>query len=125
MEVKPRMSVRERRIDAPILVLNVDKDVRRLKAEPEWISGAEDGITLVKYPHIRIVLVALRKGKNMHEHKVGGPFSLHVVSGKVVVIAGGSKYRLAAKDIVTLRKSIPHDVQAATDSVILLTIMAL
>ena len=122
--VKPRKSVKDRRIDESILTLNIGREVRRLKTEPEWVSGAENGITLVKYPHMRVVLVALRKGKSMHEHKVRGPFSLLVVSGKVVLIAGQAVCQLGAMDIVTLRKSITHDVHAATDSVILLTLMA-
>jgi quercetin dioxygenase-like cupin family protein len=124
-KVKTRKTAKERRIDAPVLALNVDAEVRRLKTEPEWESGTENGITLVKYPHMRIVLVALRKGKNMHEHKVEGPMSLFVVSGTVVLTAGKSKHRLNARDMVTLRKTIPHDVHAETDSVIMLTIMAL
>ena len=123
--MKTRKTVKERRIDAPILALNVDAELKRLKTEPEWITGEEDGITLAKYPHMRIVLVALKKGKRMREHRVKGPISLFVVSGTIVLIAGESEYQLKAKNIVTLRKAILHDVRAVTDSVIMLTIMAL
>jgi len=122
--VKPRRSVKDRRIGSPVLTLNVDREIRRLKTESEWVSGMEDGITLVKYPHMRIVLVALRRGKSLREHRVAGPMSVFVVSGKIVMLAGESEYHLKAKDIVTLRKNIPHDVRAAADSVFLLTLMA-
>ncbi len=123
--MKTRKTVQERRIDAPILALNVEAELKRLKTEPEWATGEEDGITLVKYPHMRVVLIALKKGKSMREHKVKGPMSLFVVSGAIVLIAGKSQYKLRAKNIATLRKAIPHDVRASTESVILLTIMAL
>jgi quercetin dioxygenase-like cupin family protein len=116
---------KERKIVAPILALNVDEEIRGLKFEPEWVSGVEDGITLVKYPHMRIVLIALRKGKSMHEHKVNGPISLFVVSGKISLIAGKSETQLKARGLFTLRKAIPHDVRALVDSVVILTIVAL
>ena len=125
MEMKTRKTVNERKIDAPVLALNVDAELKRLKTEPEWVTGEEDGITLAKYPHMRMVLVALRKGKSMREHKVKGPMSLLVVSGAVVLIAEKSEYRLKVRNIATLRKAILHDVRAETDSVIMLTIMAL
>lgn len=125
MATRRRKTPKERNIVAPILALNIDEEVRRLKVELEWVSGVEDGITLVKYPHMRIVLIALRKGKSMHKHKVKGPISLFVVSGKISLIAGKSETQLKARGLFTLRKAIPHDVCALVDSVIILTIMAL
>ncbi len=119
-----RISVKERRIEAPVLALRVGKEVQRLKAEPEWKSGSEDGITLAKYPHMRVVLVALKKGRWMNEHKVKGPMSLFVVSGQVTLVVGRTEFQLSEKGLITLRKAILHDVRARTDAVILLTIMA-
>lgn len=123
--VQPRKSAKERRIEAPVLALQLDKEVQRLKTEPEWQTGKEDGITLAKYPHLRVVLVALRKGASMHEHTVRGPISVFVVSGRVTLLASERSYDLRAKGLATLRKSVLHDVRATEDSVILLTVMAL
>ena len=120
-----RKSVKERRIDAPMLAHHVDEQVRLLKSEPEWQTGVEDGITLAKYPHMRVVLVALKKGIRMKEHKVKGPMSLFVVSGKVTLIADKQEFQLKQKWHFTLRTAVLHDVQANTDAVILMTIMAM
>jgi quercetin dioxygenase-like cupin family protein len=120
-----RGTVQERRIDDPILAFRVQEEVRLLKSEPEWKSGARDGITLAKYPHMRAVLVALKKGISMREHKVKGPMSLYVVSGNVTLIAGKQNFQLKEGGLFTLRKTILHDVQANADSVLLLTIVAL
>ena len=125
MATRRRKTPEERNIVAPILALNIEEEIRRLRAEPEWVSGVEDGITLVKYPHMRIVLIALRKGKSMHKHKVKGPMSLFVVSGKISLLAGNSELQLKEKGLFTLRKTILHDVRAQVDSVVILTIMAL
>jgi quercetin dioxygenase-like cupin family protein len=118
-------SVKERKIDAPTLALQVDEEVRRLKTEPEWKSGVEDGITLAKYPHMRVVLVALKRGIRMKEHAVKGPMSLFVVSGKVTLIVEKQEFQLKEKGLFTLRKAVLHDVMANSDAVILMTIMAL
>jgi quercetin dioxygenase-like cupin family protein len=93
-----------------------------LTSEDEWLSGKRDGITLVKYPHMRVVLVALRKGTRMREHKMRGPISLFVVQGRIHIEAGSTSYKVRKKELVTLRTAILHDVQADQDSVFLLTI---
>jgi hypothetical protein len=35
--------------------MSIDEEIARLKREPEWTSGRKDGITLVKYPRMRIL----------------------------------------------------------------------
>ncbi len=123
METMKRPAVTSRRIDAPVLALSIDKEVKRLKHEPEWISGRENGITLAKYPHLRAVLVALKKGTNLREHTVEGPLSLYVVSGKISLTVSGSRHSVSGRELLTLRKTVPHDIKALSDSVFLLMIM--
>ncbi len=118
-----RESVKERGIDEPVLTFNISEQIERLKAEPEWASGMEDGMTLAKYPHMRVVLVALKKGRSMQEHKVEGPMSLFVISGNISLTAGDGEYELKENGLLTLRKEVLHEVTAKADSVFLLTVM--
>ncbi len=120
-----RKNAQERKINAPALAIRIDEIIRGLKKESEWRFGREDGITLAKYPHMRVVLTALRKRASMHEHKVAGPFSLFVIDGRVTVIANKKRFRLKRNGLFTLRKAVPHDVRAEANSVLLLTIRAL
>ena len=122
MTIQKRGSVKDRNLEGPILTQRIDKEVRMLTSEKEWLSGKRDGITLVKYPHMRVVLVALRKGARMREHKLRGPISLFVVQGKINIEAGSTAYKVRKKELVTLQKAILHDVHADQDSVFLLTI---
>jgi len=117
-------SAMERQIEAPVLALRVKEEERRLETEPEWKSGTEDGITLAKYPHMRVVLVALKRGHAMHEHSVKGPMSMYVVNGSVTLVVDHGEVRLGRDGLFTLRKAILHDVRANSDAVLLLTIMA-
>ncbi len=119
-----RMSPAERNIEAPVLTHRLPEQVRLLKSEPEWQSGPEDGITLAKYPHMRVVLVALKKGLSMREHKIRGPMSLYVVNGRVSLKTDHTEAQLEKDGLFTLRKGIPYDVRANTDAVMLMTIMA-
>jgi quercetin dioxygenase-like cupin family protein len=68
-------------------------------------------------------LVTLRKGASLQEHHVKGPITLFVLSGTIRFIAGEQKCNLQSKDLVTLDKAIPHDVEALEDSAFLLTIV--
>jgi len=116
-------TVKERQIDSQLLTLDVEKEARLLRAEPEWIAGERNGKTLAKYPHMRVVLISLRKGTGLREHKVEGPMALYVVSGKVTISVKNAEYQVRNGGLFTLRKTIPHDVRATDDSTILLTIM--
>lgn len=123
METRTRPPVRDRRIDSHALALNIDDEAKRLMREPEWVSGRENGITLAKYPHMRVVLVALKKGMSLREHKVEGPMSLSVLSGKINVAVSGVSYELFSKGLLTLKKTVPYDISARSNSLFLMTIM--
>ena len=123
MQTRTRPAVKDRHIDSSILALKIEDETRRLKREPEWISGKENGITLAKYPHMRVVLVALRKGMSLREHAVEGPMSLYVLSGEVSIIVSGAAYEMSTRGLLTLRKTVPHDIRAKRNSLFLLTIM--
>ncbi len=119
-----RIPAAERMIESPVLSHRISEQVRLLKSEPEWKSGPEDGITLAKYPHMRVVLVALKKGLSMREHRIKGPMSLYVVNGRVSLKTDHTESELEKDGLFTLRKNVPYDVRANTDAVMLMTIMA-
>jgi hypothetical protein len=123
---RPReKSVKARAINSPVLSVNIDEEIARLKKEPEWTSGREDGIALVKYPRMRVVLVALRKGQAMRQRKVEGPLSIYVVSGKIIVATEKGDLGVQAKGLFTMRQRFLKEVHAMADSVFLLTLFKL
>lgn len=123
---RPReKSVKARAIASPILCVNVDEEITRLKREPEWTSGKEDSIALVKYPRMRIVLVALKKGTTMHRRKVEGPLSIYVISGRISVATEKEDYQVNAKGLFTMRPRTLNEVRATADAVFLLTLFRL
>jgi quercetin dioxygenase-like cupin family protein len=118
-------TVKDRQIDSSVLVFDTDREGRMLKAEPEWIAGERNGITLAKYPHLRTVLIALKKGTRLREHRVEGPMALYLLTGKLAITVNTNEYLVRNGGLFTLRKTIPHDVRAVDDSTFLMTIVRL
>lgn len=119
-----RTAPREDRILAgPTITFSIAEEVRRLKQEPEWISGARNSVTVVKTANLSIVLTAIKKDATLCGHEVEGPITLQVISGAVKFGVAGEPLTLKAGNVIALDKAIPHDLQAIEHSELLLTIV--
>ncbi len=124
MPAEKRTAPREKRVvAAPMLSLALDDEIERLKKEPEWLSGDRNSATLVKTSHLSVVLVLLRKGATMCGHEVEGPITVFALSGSIRFGAGQDTRVLKSRDLLSLDKEIPHDVEALEDSAFLLTVL--
>ncbi len=104
-------------------VLNFDltEEVRRLNSEQPW-QAEHTANTIVKYPDFRIVLVALKAGSRLHEHRTAGRLSIQALSGEFSVRAQGESIEMTPGMLLTLERDVAHDAEAKTNSVFLLTI---
>lgn len=91
--------------------------------ETAWADGDHNTVTLKKKSNLRVVLILLRKGVTLNEHKVECPITLFVISGKINFIAGEEKVYAESNGLVVLEKAIPHDVEALEDTTFILTII--
>lgn len=103
------------------LSLDLDSEVSRLQSEQPW-QAEHTANTLVKYPDLRIVLVALKAGCCLPEHRTVGRLSIQALSGEILVHAHGQTIEMRAGRSLALDHDVSHDVIAKTDSVFLLTI---
>jgi quercetin dioxygenase-like cupin family protein len=85
-------------------------------------STGRSSTTLAKYPDLRIVLVSMKTGSKMHEHKAAGRLSLLTLTGCVRLKVLEHTVDVPAGHILTLDCCLPHDVEALKQSVLLLTI---
>lgn len=113
----------ERTLKAPLLSFSIEKEIEKLQKETAWKNGDRNAVTLQKNSNIRVVLISLHKGTTLHEHKVEGPITLFVVSGKINFIAGEEKVYAESNGLIVLEKTIPHDVEALEDTTFILTII--
>lgn len=100
----------------------VDDEIARLKEETTWASGRRNAITLSKGP-LRVVLVVLKEGARLEEHRAPGPMTLQVLSGFIRFRAGDTGLELAPGHLVVLESVLSHNVEALADAALLLTLM--
>jgi len=106
---------------APVVKVCLGNAIKRLEHDPAWAHGRSSR-TLAKYPDFRAVLVAMKAGTSMEEHKAAGSISVHVLTGRVRLHTGDQHIEIPADHVVMLYSDLPHSVEALEDSAFLLTI---
>ena len=114
---------KDRILSGPTITFSIAEEIRRLRQEPEWISGSRNSVTVVKTDNLSIVLTAIKKEATLCGHEVDGPITLQVISGAVKFGVPGKPLTLTAGTVIALDKAIPHDIQALEDSELMLTIV--
>lgn len=123
MSEQKRPKLSERKLKDTLLSFSLNNETDKLKSESAWINGDRNAVTLQKSSNLRVVLISMRKGAILHEHKVEGLITLFVLSGKMNFIAGEEKILAETNKLIVLEKAIPHDVEALEDTTFILTII--
>jgi quercetin dioxygenase-like cupin family protein len=76
----------------------------------------------VKQPDFRIVLIALKKGGHLEEHKADARISIQTISGHIRLRILEQSVDLPAGQLLALDRGLRHDVEAIEESSFLLTI---
>jgi quercetin dioxygenase-like cupin family protein len=106
---------------APLLTLNLTHEIEQLRSEGRWQSGYT-ARTLAKYSDLRLVLIVMKAGGRLEKHRGEGRISVHTLDGRIRFNAAERSVELAAGQMLTLERGIPHDVEGIIDSAFLLTI---
>lgn len=111
-----------RHLGAPLVRLDLARELEELRQAEPWRTGRHHAKTLLKYPDLRVVLMALKQGTTLGEHKTRGRLSIHTLEGHVLLKLESQVVDLPAGCLLGLGPSVPHDVEALEPSVILLTV---
>jgi len=103
-----------------MLSLKVMDETARLKARPEWSSVDRLAVSLVKDDALNILLMVLKKGARLAEHRTKGPIAVHVLAGSVRFSAGGKYAELSSGSIAALDREVVHELEALEESIVLL-----
>jgi len=104
------------------LTFDLGAELERLRAEESWQQGTRNAKTLVKEPDIRLVLIVMRQGGRMDEHRAPGRISIQTLAGRLRLHVPGETIDLAVGQILVLDPDVAHDVEAIEESAFLLTI---
>jgi len=105
-----------------LLTFDLVAEVDRLHTEESWRQGMRNAKTLVKEPDLRIVVIALRQGERMEEHRAPGRISIQTLTGRLRLHAQDQTIDLPAGHVLALDPGVTHDVEALDESAFLLTI---
>lgn len=109
-------------LTGPVLQFDLTAEAEQLRQEDAWTTALRNAKTLVKYPDLRVVLIALKAGARMEGHKADGSISIQGLTGKLNVHLSQQTVEVPAGRLLTLERALPHDVEALEDSCFLLTI---
>jgi quercetin dioxygenase-like cupin family protein len=97
-------------------------ELERLRQEYPWREHGSNAVTLVKHPDLRVVLMALKAGARIQEHKAAGRISIQTLSGRLRLHLPDEVVDLPTGHLLTLDRGVPHDIEALDESDLLLTI---
>jgi quercetin dioxygenase-like cupin family protein len=110
-------------LDKPLLQFNLAEEDKKLRQDESWTEAAgRSSKTLVKYPDLRIVLIAMKANTRMHEHTAAARISVHTLSGHIRLHLAEKSLDLPAGHLLALDECLTHDVEALEDSAFLLTL---
>lgn len=104
-----------------LLTFDLPTEIDRLLSEQPW-QAEHTANTIAKYPDLRVVLIALKAGARLHEHRTTSRLSIQTLSGEMYVHVEGTPVEMHVGSLLTLEHDVAHDVEARTNSVFLLTI---
>jgi quercetin dioxygenase-like cupin family protein len=110
-------------LSGSVLQFNLASELDQLHRKESWLHPTgRSSKTLVKYPDLRIVLIAMKANARMHEHKAAGRISVHSLNGHIRLRLPERVVDLPAGNLLALDQCVPHDVEASEDSAFLLTL---
>ncbi len=110
-------------LSGPLLQFDLAGELDRLHGDESWLHPTgRSSKTLVKYPDLRIVLIAMKANTRMREHTAAGRISVHSLNGHIRLHLPERVVDLPAGRLLALDQCVPHDVEAVEDSAFLLTL---
>jgi len=110
-------------LSGSMLQFNLASELDQLHRDESWLHlTGRSSKTLVKYPDLRIVLIAMKANTRMHEHTAAARISVHSINGHIRLHLPERVVDLPAGHLLALDQCVPHDVEAAEDSAFLLTL---
>jgi len=107
----------------PVLQFDLSKEIEQLRTKESWKREAgRSSETLVKQQDFRLVLILMKAGTRMGEHRAEGRISIHTLQGRICVHLRDQKLELPAGRLLALDCGLHHDVEALEESAFLLTI---
>jgi quercetin dioxygenase-like cupin family protein len=118
----PRPAREPHPVSGTALKFNLGAEAAALVDEPTWRASGHNAKTLVKHPDFRVVLIALKAGARVSEHKTDHCVTIHALEGRLRLHVPGNTLDLAQGELLALEQTTLHDIEAVEDSVFVLSL---
>ena len=108
----------------PCTTFDLEAEAKALYDSALYRERGQNSKTLLKLPDLRLVLIALKSGHQIQRHQTDLRLNLTVFAGHVQLTVDGETIDLPEGRVMVLDPTIPHDVTAQEDSVVLLSLSA-
>ena len=95
---------------------------REMRQEEAYRRDGHTARTLLREEDLRIVLVVVKEGGQIAEHRAAGTVSVHALTGHIQLHLPDKVVDLPAGRLVALERGMRHDVRALAESAFLLTL---
>jgi quercetin dioxygenase-like cupin family protein len=89
---------------------------------PPDVPSGRRSETLIKTPRLRVVLITMRAGTELHEHVAPGTITVQPFRGRFAFTAGDDEREIVAGMLISVEAGVRHAVRALEDGAFLLTI---
>jgi quercetin dioxygenase-like cupin family protein len=96
-------------------------EIAVLKRGEQYETDGQAARTLFKRAELRVVLLVLRNGAEMKEHRTNQPVSLQTLTGRIRVSLPERAIEQPVGGLILIESGVAHDVVALEDSAFLLT----
>lgn len=93
-----------------------------LRHEPAYALSGFTARTLIRESDLRVVLIVMKAGARMPDHRAEETASVHVLSGRLRLHLPAAPVDLPARHVLALEADVRHDVEALEESAFLLTL---
>lgn len=112
----------DRSIDAPLLLMDIPKYIQQVKEEEAWRVNDRNAITLFKTNNIRLLLIALHAGAEMHTERPENVLILQVLEGRLQLRTNAALININKEQALALHEQIVYSITAIEEAVLLLTV---
>lgn len=110
-------------LGSSLLQVLIPHEVQNLWKEESWqMASGRSARTLVKYPDLRIVLVSMKAGTRLKQHKTNARFAILTLAGHVRLHLPNASVEVPRGELLAVDREVSHDVEAIRQSTFLLII---
>jgi quercetin dioxygenase-like cupin family protein len=107
----------------PLIQIDLERELQQLRQEDSWRrETGRSSKTLAKYPDFRIVLILMKSGTRMRQHRAKGRISIQLLKGQICIHLADRQVNMSAGHLLVLDCGVLHDVETLEESALLLTI---